>query len=211
MPRALSFLPCLFGVLMSLSFFFDKTKKLHFSKTYAFYILAICALCLVSSIWSLAPQESLIRASTVSVILATSIPLFAISQSICKETFRPYAWIFPVSVACAALLCSFEMAFQLPIYKLSHGIEPRVGISTAVMNRGIICTVFSYMVALLFLQQLSDKPALQKALMIFMTCALLLMLVLTQSQSAQLAFIVGMITLFIFPYKYSNSHKVFGL
>ena len=206
MPRMLSFLPLVFGLIMSTWWVFEEKKKLVFSKTYIKSVLAIGLLCVVSVLWSLSPWEAYKKSLVIFGILAASIPLSGLALSVDRERLKPFLWLFPAAITFAALLCSVDLFFDLPLYKMTRGIAFETEQATAVMNRGIICTVFSYVISFLFLQHMHNEK-LKLALKVMMTIGVIVMLLLTQSQSAQLAFIIAVLMMFLFPAKHSVAFK----
>ncbi len=208
MPRALSFTPLLLGLLMSLWWVFIKKEPYHNSKAYIYCIISICALCIISTLWSIEPMEAYIKSLKTSAILLFSIPLFNLACSIKIETIKPFSWLLPIGVTAAALLCSFELAFDLPIYKSMHDTSHKI--SSAVMNRGVVSVVFAYFAALLFINNIDCKK-LRIALIAIMSLSVIIMLALTQSQSGQLAFGLGVITILAIPHRHKFTHRAIAL
>ena len=191
MPRSLSFTPLLLGLVMSIWWAFIKKEKLIFSKSYIYSILGICALCIISSLWSIEPMDAYKKALKVSAILILSIPLFSFALSVKLSSLKPYLWLFPAGVTIAALLCSFDIAFDLPIYQLIHDVGEDYEVNTAAMNRGIICITFSYFVALLFISHMDTSKRKNYLLSAIMSISVAIMLLISQSQSGQLVLRFG--------------------
>ncbi len=204
-PRALSFTPILLGLIMSAWWVLVKKETLIHSKAYMFCIIGICALCIISSLWSIEPMEAYKKSLKISAILILSIPLFNIATTIKAETLKPYLWLLPAGVTLAATLSSFELIFDLPIYKTIRNIEPSHNISSAVMNRGIVAIIFAYFASMLFIKNI-DSIKTRIILNIAMNISVITMLLLTQSQSAQLAYASGILALLL-PHGHKLTHK----
>ncbi len=211
MPRSLSFTPLLLGLVMSIWWAFIKKEKLIFSKSYIYSILGICAICIISSLWSIEPMDAYKKALKVSAILILSIPLFSFASSVRLATLKPYLWLFPMAVTLAALLCSFELVFNLPIYQLIHAVEANYEVNTSALNPGIICVTFSYFAALLFISHMDVSQRKKYLAIAIMSISLMIMLSLSQSQSGQLAFILGGVMLLLFPHKRKRSCSILAL
>ncbi len=210
MPRALSFVPLLFGLIISAWWIFGEKKIIKHTPQYIYCIIAISLLCITSVLWSIEPMGAYKQAIKVSAILLFSVPLFNLMRSLNIEIFKPFLWIFPVGVTLAAILASFELAFDMPIYRATHTFPDNYDLSSAVMNRGAISTVFLFFIAILFLNNVSSKK-LKHALLVIMTISTATMLALSQCQSGQLAFVLGILSIFIIPHRFKYSYFLIAL
>lgn len=198
-PRFLAFWPLIIGLGSCLWLVFAEKKKLIFSKSYFICVGMISALCLISTLWSISPENALEDAIKASAILWIGGLFICVCKTIDIDILKPHFWLFPAAVTIAALLCSFDLATNMPLYYILHGKEASPYIHTSVMNRGVVCTTIFYFLSLLFLKNASNKNTLH--LLSLLTFSVLLMLALTQSQAAQLAFLVGATLIFTFPSK----------
>ena len=208
LPRALSFLPLIIGLLMSLWWVLVKKERLKHCMPYMLCISCIVGLCIISTLWSVSPVEAYSKALKSSAILLFSIPLFNLARTIQISTLRPFLWLFPAGVTLAALICSFDLAFGLPLYQVIHHVGEDYQVNTAVMNRGVVCTILSYFAAFLFIDHMESTDRIKRGLTIIMTASVIIMLSLTQSQSGQLAFLVGGLTFLLFPHKKKSSYTI---
>ncbi|PCJ99273.1 MAG: hypothetical protein COA45_04340 [Zetaproteobacteria bacterium] len=211
LPRALSFLPIMIGLVMSLWWILIKKEHLKHCTPYILCIFCIAGLCIISTLWSVSPIESYSKALKSSAILLFSIPLFNLARTIQISALKPFLWLFPAGVTLSALLCSFDLAFNLPIYQVIHHVGEDYRINTAVMNRGVICTTLSYFAAFLFIHHMENPKRIKYGLITVMTASVLTMLALTQSQSGQTSFLIGGLTLLFFPHKMKASYTILTL
>lgn len=197
-PRFLAFWPLIIGLCGSGYWFLIKKEAFVYSKSYVAAIIGIVALCFASLTWSIAPQEAFEDAIKASAILLIGSLFISLCIAIPTHMLRPYYVFFPIGVAAAALLCSFELYNDMPIYRALRGIEPTEYLSSAVMNRGVVFTTFSALASIFFLQGIENKKTrLNAGAMMFVS--LLVMLSLTQSQSGHIALGLGVFTFLLFP------------
>ena len=198
-PRFLAFWPLIIGLGSCLWLVLVERDKISFSKPYFICIAAISTLCLMSTLWSISPENAFEDSIKASAILWLGGLLVCACKTLDTETLKPHFWLFPVAVTIAALICSFDLATNMTLYYILHGKEVSPYIHTSVMNRGVVCTTIFYFLSLLFLK---NAPIKNTALLLsLLTFSVLLMLALTQSQAAQLAFLIGITLIFTFPSK----------
>lgn len=203
--RALAFVPSLLGLLLLLHWVKVQKNKVQIPKEYIVTIASIVGFISLSLLWSVNPGEAIERVIKVSIILIGSVPLFMLSRAIDVETLKPYFWLFPLCVAIAASLIALDLYLDLAIYKLLHEPQRENYYRTAVMNRGLIFTNLSIISTLLCLK-LSALSKKQKALLIIpVALSMTIALMLGQSQTAQLTYILIPIVLLLIPHK----HKLF--
>lgn len=205
-PRFLAFYPILIGIIMSGYWRFLCKGEYRISCPYLIYMSCISGLCLLSSVWSLKPADALEEALTVTAILCGSTFLFSLLRSIPLDGLRPYFWMLPVGLSVAAILCSIEIYLDMPLHKIIRATSEAKTINSSVMNRGIVFAILCFFPAVAFIKSgIAERRVPLYILLIFST---LLMLFMTQSQSAQLAFLAGVIIFFAFPYRYDSSYTL---
>lgn len=207
-PRFLAFWPLIIGLCASLWLFFGEKRKVSLSKPYYIGAFVISALCLLSTLWSISPNEALKDALVASVILMFGGLIVSTCKSISPADLKPYSWMFPVAVIIAALMCSYDLFTDMSLYKIIHSKTIEDNINSSVMNRAVVCTSFSYLIALLFINNATTSKNIQIALTITLSAAVILMLSLTQSQAGQLMFIVGIAAIATFPVRFKASYYV---
>ncbi len=206
-PRALAFEPIVFSCLLLIWVKYVEKTPIRINRFYTIWAICVFSLCLASVAWSLNPPEALKRVAKIFAILAGGIIPISLAYSIEVKRLSPYLWIFPVCITLACVLSSVEILTGMPIYQLLHNPSADTGINTSVLNRGILTIIFSYLTCLFFIKGIKYD----KYLTAIMSLSVVIMLCLTQSQSAQLAFVIGIATLFLFPARHELSYKVLPL
>lgn len=196
-PRFLAFWPLIIGLGFTLWFFIKHKDKPHLSKPYYICAGIISILTLISTLWSISPENALEDAIKASAIILFGGLFIGTCQRIDTERLLSYWWLFPAATVIAALLCAFDLATDMPIYHILHEKTQADDINTSVMNRGIVCLVVSYFLSMFFLQNLPTKRKYMIGLV--MTAIMLIPLSLSQSQSGQLLLGVGLIVFFLTP------------
>lgn len=196
-PRFLAFWPLIIGLGSCLWLACVEKEKLILPKSYFVCVGIISALCLISTLWSISPRNALEDAIKASAILWLGGLLVCACKTVNTESLKPHLWLFPAAVTIAALICSFDLATNMTLYYILHDKEISPYIHTSVMNRGVICITLFYFVSLLFL---NDSSIQRKRLLLSgLTISVITMLILTQSQAAQLAFLIGIVLMRILP------------
>ncbi len=164
------------------------------------WVCVIVALAGLSSFWSFDTSFSLERTFKIALILFPGVLLLGISSSFTAEQIRPYLWLLPVCVALAAALNSTELFFDMPLYRFMRGLGPEANIGLAGANRSIFCTVICFFACIPVLMGLSLELKTRRIAIAGLAALILLMLFLSESQSSQLCFVIGLLFLFVFPY-----------
>lgn len=209
-PRFLSFWPCLIGLIMS--FWWVKIEKgtYRFSKNYLIVTGSLSALCLLSALWSINPAGTLGEASKASLIMLSGVFLFSLCQSLNPQELKKHAYLFVLGVIAAGALSFSELYNDMPVYKIIRDYDFAYKANPSSMNRGIVFMVFSSFAALYFIRYIKPRRT-----QILMSLALILSifaaLFMTESQSAQLAMILGMAILLFFPVRYKPAFNILAL
>jgi O-antigen ligase len=209
-PRFIAFWPLIIGLGTSCWFLFIKKELFRISRLYYVSAGAISLLCLLSTLWSISPVQSMEDALRVTAMLMFGGLLVSSFKALEFEDFKPYGWLLPVGLSAAALLCAYDLNNDLVIYKIFHGSD-RFDLNTSVMNRGIICCVFAFFITLPFIQNLKWKENSKLLLTTITGLTMVVMLTFSQSQSAQLAFALGLIAFFAFPTHWRLSYILLGI
>lgn len=142
-------------------------------------------------------MDALEKAIIATLILCGNVFLFSLARQIRFQDLQPALWLLPIFMAAAAILCSIEIIFDMPLHKFIRASEKKIG--SAVMNRGIVIYAVTFFPILALMSGIAVSRAKKYALYTLYWGSGLLMLALTQSQSAQLAFIIGACAYFAFP------------
>ncbi|MCK5384632.1 MAG: O-antigen ligase family protein [Alphaproteobacteria bacterium] len=208
-PRFLAFWPLIIGFGTSYWFIFFKKELFHISRLYYFCAGVISILCLLSVIWSISPMQSIEDAFKVTALLMFGGLLVSSFKALEIEDFKSYGWLFPAGVLIAAMLCAFDLCNNLVIYKIFHNFDVKT--NTSVMNRGIICCVFAYFLSLPLIQYLNWNESRKFLLTAVTGIMMVIMLFLSQSQTGQLVFAIGLVLFFTFPVRWRMSYILLGL
>ncbi len=208
MPRILAWLPLLFGLIMSAWWVFGKKEILTHSPKYFYCLAGVSLMAIISVLWSIEPMGAYKQAIKITAILLFSVPLFNLMRSIDIKMLKPFLWLFPAGVTLSAMLASAELALDMPIYRATHILPENFDLSSAVMNRGVISTTLSFFIAILLINNMDSAKKVKYALLAIVSINVLIMLYLTQCQSAQVAFVVGLSMIFLFPYRFKLSYKI---
>ncbi len=209
-PRFLAFWPLIIGLATSGWLLFFKKELFRVSRLYYICAGAVSLLCLLSTLWSISPMQSAEDAIKVTAILMIGGLFISSFKALEFEDFKPYGWLLPAGLIVATLLCAFDLVNDLAIYGIFHDTN-KLDFNTSVMNRGIICCVFAFFIALPFIQSLDWKESHKLILTALAGITTVVMLALSQSQSGQLAFILGLLLFFVFPARHRFSYILLGL
>ena len=196
-PRFLAYWPAIVGLLSMLYFvgYQKKCPKIDFSLIC--FIMAPVLLGGGSLLWAQSFDVSAERVQKMGLLLFGGGLFFASIQfyrppsvSVCVKLFSPL-----VSLMC--VLVVFELSFNFPFYRLTHEITDVYGrVMPAVYNRGSIVLLFVGMI--IFCLAVRSNMYLYAVLNFL---SLLLLCLYSDSQSLQLAFVVGALALLVFPYR----------
>ena len=205
-PRFLAFWPLIIGLGFTAWFTFKHKEKPCLSKPYYICAGIISALTLISTLWSISPDNALEDTIKSSAIILLGGLFIGTCKHVNTQHLLKFWWFFPTATAIASLLCAFDLATDMPIYHILHDKTEADHINTSVMNRGIVCLVVSYFLSLFFLQNLPKKRRFLIGLIF--TTIILIPLSLSQSQSGQLLLGLGLIVFLLAPLKYRFTYPL---
>lgn len=196
MPLTLSFLPQIMGIIGSIFLYKKMGKEIfrNFPKS-LWVLLLVPVLTLSSSVWSITPESSLIRALKISGEIISFFPLYIFLNSIPERTEIFLKKFLPLPLILSGTFLAIELNLDFPISRFL--IPSRTEFSTWELNKNVASFILLSAIALL-----SNSPSLTKEywkkslsrLMLLFPIALVL--TATASQSAQLS-VVAMIIAFI--------------
>lgn len=205
-PRILAFLPGILGLISLFWWRYIEKQSIVFSKNMFLSCALVCGIVLVSCAWSIDPNAALKKSFSITALITLGLLLGQFCLNIDRSRLRPYYWFLSLGVIFAALLCAFDLYFGLPIYNFTRDGAYETNLS--VLNRGAVVIVFLFFSALL-LNKVTDISVFRTRLLAaFMFLSVALMLSLGKGQSAQLAFLGGLIGMAVFPSRYSLSFRV---
>ncbi len=209
-PRMLSFWPMLIGLIMSGWLVFGLREKLVIPRSYIICAAVISGLALLSCLWSISPEKALKDAIKVTAILGFGSLWIGLCNSVNIEKTLPYLKKMPfVFFTLAAVLILFELLLDMPLYRIIRGLETHEYANPSEMNRGIVCLAMFYFIALGFVQKhLFEKKLQRQTLYLLLTAPLLFIFIISESQSSQIAFLVGVIALILLPSKSKITYPI---
>lgn len=192
-PRLLAYLPPAFGLIFGGYAFFTKKITFTFPKHLSLFVIAALTLCILGCCHSPDTHFSLERTMKVAIITLPSLLLIGMAQSLAWPRFQ----IWP------AILTGIHIIFGLFMFSerlTDHQITSFIfdeKIQPFALNRHFI--VFSlYSLCLLFFYRIEKNKVLSAVTLLVS----LVTLSVSESQTSQLGFLVGVLFFFLFPAKY---------
>ena len=196
MPRGLAFAPGIIGIIFYALYRPVFNVPPDFSwKTFWFALIAF-GISASSLLWAQYFDVSAKQVLKLAFLLPPQILLISLAVSLHREQLKPYIHFFPHGVAVAAVLLCFEILSGGIMHNFIRGNAFDIAADPDSFNRGAV-TLSLYSFSALALMKSQKKPFLCSFLILTL---LALALFTTESQSAQLSFLVGLGFLFLFPY-----------
>lgn len=206
LPRLLAFGPGVAAVFFTAwAFFIRDGHSFRPGKPLAGIILSILILSGLSAAWSVAPDVSLERTGKLAAVLIPGGLLIHLGLTADMKKFAPFLWILPAAVCAAALLIVLELTLDAPFYRLVRSMDGAQRVKNHVFNRGAITVTLCFFPALAILNRYAPTKWMAGAFIL----AFAAMLAAIESQSAQLAALLGMLALAAFPH--SRKKAWYGL
>ncbi len=201
-PRVMAFGPVLLGLAGTIYLLRSGADRKGFSKTYLIVAGGAGILACASALWADFPEDVLEKGVLTALLLLSGVFTLYASEHLDAARLRACAWLIPILVLAAAGVAAFELAFNMPLYRLVHGVGPEERLYTAVINRGAVNTVLCLFAALAIVQSgaaFEKSRTHRMVLLVALLGTVLLMLALSQAQVAQLAFVAGLIIYKFYP------------
>ncbi len=151
----------------------------------------------LSIIWAKFPDTSSEQVIKLAFALPPQILLISLALSFNKEQLKPYIHFFSYGLVIASFYLCFELLSNGIVFNFIRGEDINAKVNPAEFNRVSVFIVLYFFSAVTFLN-IHFKKSLAFLIMLIPIIAFLL---ISNSQSSLLAFIVGLIFLFLFPYK----------
>jgi exopolysaccharide production protein ExoQ len=201
--RAAGYSACAAGVLIFASWPLLYREKPPLSKAAVYWMAALAALALASSLWALDQAVSLERALKIAPELVAGALLVGVMPRFAQKIPRQWLWLPPVFFALALCLLALDLYTGLPLYRHLHPqLAAKGSYPPDELNRSVLFCIllFPSMAGIVFvLPGLAHK----RRLMLAGGLAVLALIVLfaAASQSAQLAFLLMAAAALLFPYR----------
>lgn len=183
-PLSLSFLPQLIGIL-GCAFLWCQRRDTKIFKSHIslLALMAIPALAVISSLWSVEAQTSLMRALKVGALIISYVPLFIFLNNLPDKTVDVVKKNFALPLIFLAALFAIELNFNFPIGHFICGKD--TPISRWELNKQVAELLLLAPLGIFF--SLEHRKPFQAGLLAVLV---LLTLYATASQAAQLAVVV---------------------
>ncbi|HRC27380.1 MAG TPA: hypothetical protein PKX87_08130, partial [Alphaproteobacteria bacterium] len=198
-PRAMVFVPGMIALtFLGFSWISGRSVSWPSPRLWAF-VLGPVALGALSALWSADPAQALERAAKAGATLGAGALLIPAVRQTAPRTLARLGWILPASVALASASVSMDLALGLPLHRAIAGVAPEAAFDPFHVNRSVVVCVLLLFPSLGFAWATALRRPVKILLCggVFLCCAGLL--VLCESQSAQLAFCCGVLTFALFP------------
>jgi O-antigen ligase len=197
-PRILAFAPGFFALIGLAVIMATQKQRLAPPYTAFYFMLPIIILCGASVLWSITPETSLHRVVKCTPAFLSGLIALYWASAINKQTANKYLLLLSAGLILSCLLVLSELNFSGAFHRVLRGLTQTDLLSAAVFNRGINTMTLCAFAGLAYLFHIKKNLVFG-----LVTLALLAtVLVSSDSQSALLAFIIGIAVFYAFPYRY---------
>lgn len=204
-PRSMAFLPGVVGLFGFFSSWFVYKIRPVIIKEVLFLVSAIIFLAALSSLWSLDSEGAFNRTLKMALVLLPSVLFVSFLKAQDRQFRRLLAIALPVGIGLALSFSWVELNFYGPFYKLFRGLPQDYDYNKSNLNRGVVTIsliAFAGFVALQLTDLRKNSKILISGLYIL---SLFVVFSITHSQSAHLAFAIGVVAFIGFPAQYKFS------
>lgn len=194
-PRFMAFAPGLTGLGSLLAGYMVYKMRPAWPKEGLYIILGLVCLAGASTLWAIDPDFALSRTVKMAAILLSGVLFIAFFQAVSFFSPSTAAKTLSIGLGLMAALILTELLFDYPLYRLVRGFDENTPVDAARMNRSVNIAVACFPAIWALARQYGSKTVLAGLIVLFTA-----MLAFTDSQSAQLAFIVALIAIYAFPY-----------
>lgn len=195
--RSAGFIPAIAGLTGCLSIATLFHSRLVMPRHIILGIAAVAILTLLSSLWSFDPHHIWKMAARATLIMCSGLLLLIAAESFDLRALKPFLWFIPASLFIAASLIVAEHKTGNPLYRAFHpAASAGEYINPSQYNRATSIIVLLLLPALSILREYCNR----KVIIVLLIVALAPMLLMTDSQSGQLALVLAMIVFYLFPY-----------
>lgn len=204
LPRSLAIFPGLVGlcavILWPVSYQ-GKARPIQAAPIIA--MLLVVVLAALSSLWSSDPADALERAGKIAAVLVPGAFLIGAACNIPQDDLDKGWFLLPAATVAGAVLLYIEYGFNFPIYRLLRGIPAGEHVGTYEMNRSSVALILMVIpLIVVFYDRLAamgwGRGRAMAGTLIYISL-FIPVLFATGSQTAQIAFGAGILTLVLFP------------
>jgi len=190
-PRAFGFIPAVLGLVAFSEYIFTQKKLPKIDWALSGFFLVFFMLAGLSYFWSVDPDFTIKRVVKLIILVIPSILLLSTARSTKLVSMR-FLRILPYSLIAASVLILIETYCNYPLYRLLRELSAEDTVELSVTNWGlIIISLLTWPVLYkLWLER-------NKAIIIIMLITIALAIFSATSQSAMVAFALGLFSLII--------------
>lgn len=205
--RSAGYMPGLAGLVGCLSVYFAFHMRPRFPLIALGAVLSISVLALLSSLWSVDVHRGWQMAMRATAVMLSGILLITAVQNLDVAALKKYLWLIPSALVVAAILIVIDQKSGNPIYRFLHGhLPPSEHINRSVYNRASSIIILMLLPSMaIFIHHLDWKRMTG-----LLAVSVLPLLIVTDSQSAQLALGLALILWGFFPYGHKQAWYVFA-
>ena len=200
LPRWIAFIPSLTGLIFVALYrpVYGQWPALPKAP----FILAgsITGLCLLSWVWAIAPDVTLERTIKIGGLLLSGTLLPCLALQVKGKYIKPYIGLFAVSVIAALFLLAWELNLGEPLYRTTRGIPALDEVNHSVYNRGTVIIVLFLFASSFFMKRAIKHPSAPYLTYGLFGALLFWIVGMGESQSAQLALLLGVAAYVVAPY-----------
>ncbi|HTK85250.1 MAG TPA: O-antigen ligase family protein [Patescibacteria group bacterium] len=203
LPKIAGVLPAFAGALLFLSYYLVYRKDPPVTKSIIAWIVALVILAGLSSLWAVNPSALRSAAGIGGVLIPAGLYIglsFAAPAGVIDRVSR----LFPVFYAVGVLLLVIDIYGGMPLYRMLHHVKvDRTSIPTDWDNRPATYFVLFFIPAAILAYFPVELSTVQRRVRLaIVTIPMMFVLGGTAAQSAQLAFVLEMLFLALFPYRF---------
>lgn len=207
-PRILGYGPAVAGLLFFALYPLVYKTRPPVSKFALLTAAIVVALAALSALWALDPALALERAEKLGLVILPGALFIGLAGGIAAEDLRSALRIVPVFFAVALVLLSIDYLFDYPLYRLTRGLDAAASVLHHELNRSTVaCILLLLPMAALAANLWGRRTDIWAG---FFLVLLLPAVLMTGSQSAQLALLVMLCAWFICPARSAKALYVLG-
>lgn len=186
-PLVFSLFPALFGLISAGLLYFTGKHRIKIDKTLFLWVIALSILCITSVLWAYNPDGTLKRAVKVSALLLLSLPFLFVLKDMPYSARQVFIRWMPIALIFQTVIVIIELYYNFPLYRYVFDYSEKI-IPSHILNKHAGTLVMLFPFGLYF--ALLGKRYIVAALL---TLVSLVLLYRTDSQAAQLAFLIGVL------------------
>lgn len=202
LPKIAGVLPAVAGALLLIAHFPAYRQRPPITKSIMIWIASLVTLAAVSCFWAVNPNAARSALGIGGVLIPAGL-FICLSKVAPQGVMRRVGLLFPFFYVAGMILLLVDIYGGMPLYRLLHHVKPgRTYIPIDWDNRPATYFVLFFIPAVVFSYFSPGLSIAHRRLRVAMvTIPLLLILVRTAAQSAQLAFVLEMLFVALFPYR----------